>query len=259
MCRCTSRPISRSIPKPWPGQTGTGTVGETTPQGIHAATDTVFPMGYVTIKRLYVPNAAGRYDSGCAFRDVSVYTGVPPSMSASISDGTLDIGAVPSGFGIQTNSYAPLGSSLEFTPYNAAYQSYYLPVTVHNNGNVNMLNVHFDQKYALSNSFAPILFQADAVDPLSAIPAFDTTGATGPRTGAFNSVPELPFLLRSSVDTDLGQAYGRNPGIVANSLTAYYPSTTFHKPLVGRRGDYSHRAGRALQQRAGNSLRPGRQ
>jgi len=214
--------------------TGYSTNGETTPQGIVSAADVVFPMGYVTTKRIYVPNQNGRYDSGCAYRDVSVYSGVPPSISTSIADGTLDIGQVPSSFGIQTSSYAPLGGPLPFTPYNPAYQSYYLPVTVHNDGNVNLLNVHFDQKVSTGpGSLLSLLFPSDTVDPLSAIPAFDSALTTGPRNGTFGAEREQPFLLRSSLDTDLGIAYGRNPGIAGSAFSAFYPSTTFHKARVG--------------------------
>ena len=40
------------------------------------------------------------------------------------------------------------------------------------------------------------------------------------------------YLLRSSLDTDLANAYGINPGVRAVGLAGAYPAVTFHKPRV---------------------------
>jgi len=216
---------------------GYSAVGEISPSGIVSASDTVFPMGYVTTKRIYAANISGRFQDGTAYRDIRVYTGVPIDMSTSIANPTTDIGKVPGAFGIQLGPFSPIG---EFTPYNTAtFAQNYQPVTANNNGNVNLLNVHFDQQYYAqgpNNTLVstPLMLVASALDPLSAIPAYDTTGVTGPRSATFNSVAELPFLVRSSLDPDLVAAYGINPGIAADArLKAFYPSATFHKPLPG--------------------------
>ncbi len=210
--------------------------GEISPSGIVSASDTVFPMGYVTTRRIYVANISGRFQDGAAYRDIRVYTGVPIDMSTSIANPTTDIGKVPGAFGVQTSAFTPLGL---FMPYNPMFYQNYQPVTVNNNGNVNLLNVHFDQQYYAqgpNNTFVstPLSLTASALDPLSFISAYDTTGVTGPRSGSFNGVAEQPFLVRSSIDTDLAAAYGINPGITANgTLKAIYPGATFHKPRVG--------------------------
>ena len=220
------------------GGGGYSALGEIVPQQISTGSDQVFPMGYVTTTRIYVPNQSGRYEPGCAYRDIRIYTGVPVSMSTSIADGTIDIGKVPSAFGIQTDGYAGYkdgNGNYGFTPYNTLFQNYFLPITVHNDGNVNLLNVHLDQKVANSpTTYVPLVMRSDPVDPLSVIPAYDVASETGPRVGSFNGVAELPFLIRSSVDTDLGAAYGRNPGITGNTTYApLYPGVTFHKARPG--------------------------
>ena len=201
------------------GYNPTGETGPLNPDGTNAinAANDVFPMGYVTTKRIYVPNQYGRYDSTTAYRDVRIYTGVPVSMAASMADGTVDIGKVPSAFGVQTSQYTggppPLGP---FMPYNPAFQNYYLPLTIHNDGNVNLLNVHLDQKYGAADPVTHVInplslnMTSDPLDPLAAVPGYDFNYVTGPR-----AAPELPYLIRSSLDTDLIAKYGHNPGVVA--------------------------------------------
>ncbi len=212
--------------------TSTGTNNITQPQA--------FPMGYIANKRLFVPSASGIYSVQRPYRDVHIYTGVPVDIRTSIATPTTDIGQVPAAFGVQTEKYTPLGF---FTPYSQGtaapnlnpFLPYFKPLEVHNDGNVNLLNAHFDQRYANFNNggSSTLLLNSDAVDPLSALlgydipPANSTYGTTGPRpTG------EEPFLIRSSLDTDIFNAYGRNP-LIASNYSAFYPGATFHKPLVG--------------------------
>jgi hypothetical protein len=221
---------------------GYSAVGEISPSGIVSASDTVFPMGYVTTKRIYAANISGRFQDGTAYRDIRVYTGVPIDMSTSIANPTTDIGKVPGAFGIQVSQYPgykDTAANIGFTPYNATFAQNYQPVTVNNNGNVNLLNVHFDQLYAVqgpnnTSVSTPLSLMASALDPLSSISAYDAASVTGPRSDTFNNVSELPFLVRSSLDPDLAAAYGINPGIATDAtLKAFYPSATFHKPRVG--------------------------
>ncbi len=230
--------------------------GQISPADLTTNANNTFPMGYVTTRRIYVPNRNGFYRNGAAFREVRVYTGVPPDYGIQMADATVAEGPVPSGFGIQTGSYGiqtntyglledpvsasnPLGSHT-FEPYNQKFQGYFLPLTIHNTGNVNLLNVHLDQKQNYNSRFTPLLLISDALDPTSAIPGYDNNAAlTGQRSGTFGSIPELPFLVRSSLDTDLAAAFGHNPYILNGTpsngtpLINIYPGTTFHKAQVG--------------------------
>jgi len=230
--------------------------GQISPAGLTTNANNTFPMGYVTTQRIYVPNRNGFYRNGAAFREVRVYTGVPPDYGIQMADATVAEGPVPSGFGIQTGSYGiqtntyglledpvsasnPLGSHT-FEPYNQKFQGYFLPLTIHNTGNVNLLNVHLDQKQNYNSRFTPLLLISDALDPTSAIPGYDNNAAlTGQRSGTFGSIPELPFLVRSSLDTDLAAAFGHNPYILNGTpsngtpLINIYPGATFHKAQVG--------------------------
>ncbi len=234
-----------------------------------------FPMGYIAAKRLYVPPPDGRFSYQRPYRDVHIYTGVPIDMRtsvASVAGATTDVGKVPAAFGVQTEQYTlapnPPGSPPGlFTPYGSLvsntntylpspFQAYFKPLEVHNDGNVNLLNVHFDQKI---NSGGPVTLRltSDAVDPLSSILGYDlyrvtgaqnangqrlsSSGATIPLSGTV--VPEQSYLIRTSLDSDLVQAYGRNPAIRYNTnlpgepagtdINDTYPGATFHKPIAG--------------------------
>ena len=67
--------------------------------------------------------------------------------------------------------------------------------------------------------------------------SFTPAGIAIPLPGAATPTNEKPFLIRSSLDTDLIAAYGRNPAIMQNTLApntnVVYPGATFHKPIVG--------------------------
>ena len=207
------------------------------------------PMGYVTVKRLYVPDINGNYNSQRAYRDVRVYTGVPVDMKTSIANSTTEIGQVlPAAFGVQTEQDANINPAQPqtglfpglFTPYNPDFQAYFKPLAIHNDGNVNLLNVSLDQKYSFGGYSGSLPLTSDTADPLSTISGYDIPpagsqfGVTGPRTPTMigGSVPEQPYLIRSTIDTDLVHTYDRNPFIAAN-YGATYPGVTFHKPPVG--------------------------
>ena len=193
-----------------------------------------FPMGYYSTRRLFVPNATGRYRPGAAFRTIRIYTGVPVDMSTSIDNPTTDVGVIPSALGVQTDAYQPAnipGLGL-FAPINPNFYSFFQPVTVHNNGNVNLLNVHLDQRQYYNGVSHTLNLTSDSLDPLSFISSYDAAGITGPHANLTAAVPGLPYLLRSSLDTDMVAAFGRNPALAANT-GALYPAATFHKPLPG--------------------------
>jgi hypothetical protein len=216
----------------------------------------VFPMGYVTTRRIYVPDQNGFYRPGAAYRDVRVYTGVPPDYNTQMGDATADVGRVPSGFGIQTSNFAPLTSTYPtayanppgtfdpyrtFSPYNPMFQDYFRPLKIYNAGNVNLLNVHLDQKQNDNGKFVPLEMVSDALDKTSSILSYDLNSAlTGARFGRFglNNEPEDSYLIRSSLDGDLVAAYGHNPYIIKDPNTGLshldvYPGATFHKAQVG--------------------------
>ena len=227
-----------------------GSASEITPFGILTPNDNVFPMGYVTTRRVYIPDQNGFYRPGAAYRDIRVYTGVPPDYGLKMADGTAEVGSVPSGFGVQTSSFGGLIDATNgvntFDPYNLDFQENYKPLKINNTGNVNLLNVHLDQKRTFNGNFSPLLMTSDALDITSAIPGYDNAGAlTGPRSqtypGPKGNVPEDTFLIRSSLDSDLVAAFGHNP-LIQNPANKdaqnqkyidVYPGATFHKAQVG--------------------------
>ena len=218
---------------------GYNATGETTPYGLNSL-QRAYPMGYSSTRRVYVPNAAGRYRRGAAFRTIRIYTGVPVDMRTSIDNGTTDIGRIPSALGVQTDAYLPTNSPALglFAPINRNFDKFFQPVTVRNDGNVNLLNVHLDQKQlyqaAGQNAVAmhTLRLTSDSLDPLSYILGYDDTGLTGPRANLTGGITQQPYLVRSSLDTDLIAAFGRNPALAAN-FGGLYPGATFHKPLPG--------------------------
>lgn len=228
---------------------GLGTGGTPIPPALHGSYTENFPDGYSTTVR--VAGAANGnpnpLDLSQPFRDVTVMTGVPVDIKTSISNPTTDIGVVPHGFGVQASSLIPVGGTQAigpFTPYNqyAGYAGHWQPLTILNDGNVNLINPHLDQVFNLAGDPPALPLLSDAtnsslLDPYSFIPAYDFLGLTGPRTSVLpnTNIPELPFLVRSSLDTDLGEAYGRSPLLTGfyTAQAANYPTVTFHKPLVG--------------------------
>ncbi|MBV9850210.1 MAG: hypothetical protein JO250_11095, partial [Armatimonadetes bacterium] len=207
----------------------------------------LFPMGYQATEMVAATSGGRNFNPNARpiqfpYRNVQVFTGVPVDLSTSISNQVTDVGVVPHGFGIQTENYSnPNVPSGLFAPTNPTYQPYFRPLTIYNTGNTNLINPHLDQKllYLQPNtspsvSALPLLSDAldtSRFDQLSFIPGFDFNGVrTGPRTGLGGA--ELPDLVRSSLDTDLAEAFGVNPSVRANGQASLYPVVTFHKPRV---------------------------
>ncbi len=232
-------------------------------------TDRYFPMGYVATEKItastngiHNPN-----DQNVAYRNVQVYTGVPVDIKTSMSNPVTDVGVEPAGYGTQmTGAVGP------FTPYNgyAGFAGHFQPLNIVSDSNVNLINPHLDQKIVTPGAVpgqAPGLpLLSDALDsslaaPYSYIPGYDFEGVSdliaaqggtnsytlnGTNTGTAltgSGVLPQPYLIRTTLDTDVAQAYGRNPGLsVLDPLTAgsfggsgaaAYPVVTFHKPRVG--------------------------
>lgn len=195
-----------------------------------------YPMGYVSRRqRVYVDsNHNGRYDDGEAYRYLFTYVGVPVDMNTTIETSTIDLGKLPQSLGVQTDLFAPLDTFMPYTlplsgSYPARFRNFFKPLDIRNRGNVNLLNVHLDQKIITPDIPGVLPLVSDALDSQAFIPAYDSRGITGPRPPGVQ-----PFLLRSSLDTDLVAAFGRNPGIRNDAtLNGLYPSATFHKAQVG--------------------------
>ena len=225
----------------------------------HAAFPLIFPMGYITTERVYASDN-GQYNDLSAYRDIEVYTGVPVDMNTSISNQVTDVGVVPHGFGVQMGSFLAASGygPAAFTPRTVdgtgnlfpGFQGHFQPLTIYNNGNTNLVDPHLDQKvqYIGTNQSpqnAPVgalpltsdSLDTSIYDPLSYIPAFDAggarTGPRGPSLGGALGIPEQPYLLRSSLDTDLANAYGIQTNLAYGLVNpAVYPVVTFHKPRV---------------------------
>ncbi len=235
----------------------------TTPATVNTS-HAAFPHGYIegsgtgygnstgggTPQHLYVDlSTRGQFNTIYPYRDVQTFAGVPVNMKTTIADGVIGIPTpAPAGLGLQTEAAAATLNLGLFGPYTPSFQPFFRPMTVHNDGNVNLLNVHFNQQMN-NGSPVPLYAYADGNDPLSFLIGFDAGiggytagpvdavylnrltagGAAIPVTG---SVSEQAFLYRTSLDTDMVQAYGRNPLVAAN-FGLLYPAATFHKPRAG--------------------------
>lgn len=220
------------------------------------------------------PGSAISTYSTYPYREVQSFAGVPVDMRTEITGGTVSLGDGPSSLGIQTEQYTPpdtytplnpSGIPALFDPYNQHYQPFFKPLTVLNEGNTNLLNAQFNQQSVVGTGSSalqfPLMAYSDANDPLSGFGGFDYNSTSGPLTSGDRSyngtaialpgalpinspVYEQPFLLRSSLDTDLMRAYGQNPGLLNNTYPLYPGApdvnvlyarlgATFHKPRVG--------------------------
>jgi len=235
--------VEVSVPKYQPAnlQLYDQTAGRIPPSGLTSSAQTVYPMGYVARETVYVDsNHNHRRDDGEAFRTFRVITGVPVDMTMTMASPTIDLGKLPQTFGVQTEAATPLGAFMPFqattalSAAGAGYQKYFKQVIAHNEGNINLLNVHFDQKLrrythtqtGYMNSDIALPFGSDALDAQAALNAFDLNGVTGLTT---NTDPRK-YILRTSLDSDL-VAYNRNPYLAAQNGAAY-PGATFHKARV---------------------------
>jgi hypothetical protein len=233
--------------------------GTTVPSGYVATVDVFSPH-----TRTFPQNQKPKFDPTLdAYREINVYVGVPVDAVTRIAQTSVNVGSVQSGFGTFMTGYlSGLGNQYPnvFSPYTQYYYNnynaaqpiqYFKPLNIYNQGNVNLLNVHLDQKLLYENSNKPsqlnsLNIQSNSVDPLAFIPGYDWNNTTGiSDMQAFknlpnSSIPEQPFLIRSSLDTDLYQAYGKNPYILSqndssgNALRNTYWGATFHKARPGQ-------------------------
>jgi len=244
--------------------------------------------GYVQKQRMFVDtNNSGQWDEGEAYRDFDIKAGVPINAATHMADSTIDVGTVSGGFGVQMEPFltsldpfitagngngsgttTALNSPYLFSPYTPYYRSSFQPLAVYNDGNVNLLNLHLDQKLRTGlapSPYSPLMMGSPVVDtgnPIpgsgivdinAGIPALDVLGQTRPFSGTLpgsmtsvdngsgTGTAAQPFLVRSSLDTDLVQAYGRNPQLFVNGdnsttpqpWSSTYQGATFHKARPG--------------------------
>ncbi|MGO8672878.1 MAG: malectin domain-containing carbohydrate-binding protein [Capsulimonadaceae bacterium] len=211
----------------------------------NAAGGTEYPNvsdGYVAVERVYVPatQATGTTTSswqlGEAYRDFYIVAGVPARPSVKDLTASANMGAVPSGYGSMPAAPAT------FNPFQAPsvpFASYFQPIELENDGNVNLLDVRLDQlmEYTSQGSTYPLLLTSNDLDnslrnpltaaPVSALPSVvngsvnDLASSLDPGVSGFNINNFTPPAPANGV-TYFANLMG---------LTSYGP--TFHKPRVG--------------------------
>ncbi len=95
-----------------------------------------------------------------AYRNVAVMVGVPVDMGMSIDQPTIDLGTVTAGFADQTGltwkpylrSSTSLADPTQVNQGDDDFAQYYQPLTIRNNGNVNLMNVHVDSNVLLDGA-----------------------------------------------------------------------------------------------------------
>lgn len=203
------------------------------------------PEGYKSHARVFIDmHGTGEWAPDDPYREVNVWVGVPVDMSTAINQPTTDIGAVPGGFGLWNPDLGAGTLSNTWSPYalpqgggsEPQYEPWFIQVPVYNTGNVNLLNVHFDQQVAtyvdsngsMASGLAPygeyLGLQSDAVTDQIADagqnqlwPFYDSGGGY---TGQ-----QQTFIVRSNLDTNVYSAAIMNP--VFNTIAA--PGPTAHK------------------------------
>jgi hypothetical protein len=199
--------------------------------------------GYLGSFKVYV-NTAGAKASQKAFRTVQVWVSIPVDQRTAITEQSVDIGSVPAGFGINLSSSS--GSPIDNTawsPFNpGAFQTsnplsqFYKPITIVNEGNTNLLNMHLNQFIAYNNSNpVPNAFGSYAVSGLSTIPSFDVPFSS--TVGSLSGTPYEP-LVRSSLDDFPGAAPGGSP----LNFNVYFPNAYITGSTTPPPGPTLHKA-----------------
>ncbi|MDR3710017.1 MAG: hypothetical protein P4L33_17115 [Capsulimonadaceae bacterium] len=247
------------------------------------------PNGYVGLASMYIDSGnTGTMNTTKAYRNVQIWTGVQADMnSITIDQPTTDIGAVPAGFGIEdpldsvwasvavgTDTTGLTANSASWSPFsgtsNSRFAHWYQAVTAHNTGNVNLLNIHFDQYLNYSTaaaggwgvpykSVSALNLTNDGASGNSFIPSVDTVaGTTGLLTAGPNAQAGLMPVVRSSADyfdqyatwnssanhwDDSGSGYlpywnayipnGAELSSKTGEAAYNYPGPTWHKPRIG--------------------------
>ena len=225
------------------------------------------PEGYYSKTRVYIDLGSSdnhRFDPNTsAYRDVAVMIGVPVDMGMSIDQPTVDLGTVTAGFADQTgNPWEPykrtegaLANPTDAEQSTEIFSQYYQPITIRNNGNVNLMNVHVDSDVYLDPvstsdqsgpsyvrltsdqtetpyQVASALNPSNWTDSLSFIPSIDNSNNL-----LLNDAADTNgnLLLRSSLDTDvyLPNALEQDLNDNTGSSHSKYTNATLHKARPG--------------------------
>ncbi|HEX5323675.1 MAG TPA: hypothetical protein VFW40_07810, partial [Capsulimonadaceae bacterium] len=203
------------------------------------------PQGYMAQARVWVDTGGStRWDPTKAFRTVNVWVGVPADMSTAIGQQTTDVGSIPGTFGLWNPNNAVAWTPYALSPNSTQpqYQPWYLPVPVYNTGNVNLLNVHFDQNIRFfnptNNTFStpqPLLMLSDTVADQGAGGQPLWPFMDDPLLGTYSGTPSLN-IVRSSLDQDVymnpAPVGTLNPFLI-NGATPLVPGPTAHKARPG--------------------------
>ncbi|CAN5690056.1 hypothetical protein BH11ARM2_BH11ARM2_10130 [soil metagenome] len=137
-------------------------------------------QGYIGRFAIYVDSTqSGTLDESAreAFRAFSVSTAVniderlrviTPQIDPTSNDGLVPLGSLAAGTGYTLNSgsvYAAAGTT--FSPYNSIYGSLFQPLSVVNEGNVNMLDIRLAKRSSLTGPVLPWELTSNSVDPLA--------------------------------------------------------------------------------------------
>jgi hypothetical protein len=221
------------------------------------------PEGYLSSVKVFVDgtsggigngggSASGKWDPTKAYRVVTMWSGVPADMSTAIAQQTTDVGSVPAGFGLwnPTNVGAapPPITPGAWSPYALSpggsnlplYKPWFIPVPVYNTGNVNLLNVHFDQNIASYNPVGGAITAAPPLDMLSdgvtdqgatGQPLWPFVDNTGVGPGMYTGTSGLP-IVRSGLDQDIYMTSTLNPAEAVSPV----PGPSAHKARPGTPG-----------------------
>ncbi len=207
-----------------PATAAATTLTEITHTGDLSVTKDV-PEGYYSKTRVYIDLGSSdnhRFDPNtAAYRDVAVMVGVPVDMGMSVDQPTIDLGAVTAGFADQViqsgtsfpwepyrRSTAALGDPTQFAQSSEIFGQYYQPITVRNNGNVNLMNVHVDSNVYLDGATAPQsyvrLTSDQAETPYPTATALEPSNWTDSLSFIPSIDPSTDLLLNDTTDTNGG-------------------------------------------------------
>ncbi len=146
-----------------------------------------------------------------AYRDLIVGGSVPVDENISIAEPTVDLGALPHSLGYTTASpYAPGNLFIPDISTGTPFRNFFQPFTVHNEGNVNLLDLRVATRVAQypGPNYLSVGFVADANDPLAWLDGFP------------------------NIVTNINPPYAPNLGALDASGN---PRATLHKARVGDR------------------------
>ena len=216
----------------------------------------ITPFGYTSRVRVFVDaNGNGIWDSQNGeepYRMVELWMGVPVDIGLRSTETPVDLGGLPSGFGIQNGVLGYGGTVLSAEqagfappPLRAPYAPFFRPVTIQNTGNVNLWNLRSSQRVETPGTSNPgagtntFLFgmRSELVDPRFGILAF---GADPNGNLPFsNLMPQVVTSLDKVFDSAWLQWMQTNTDPVFRATMDYNMGgqtvfEAYYAPLAGR-------------------------